>query len=62
MRFCSVRLAIHRDGLERHLQPEQAVLGLRAELGLFANLRPAKTCRLEKCSTLKPEIASRSIC
>ena len=29
------------DGLERHLRPEQAILGLRASLGLFANLRPA---------------------
>ena len=31
------------DNLERHLRPEQAVLGLRAELGLFANLRPGWT-------------------
>src|SRR3546814_3828372 len=30
------------DNVERHLRPEQAILGLRAELGLFANLRPAK--------------------
>lgn len=46
------------DGLERHLRPEQAVLGLRAELGLFANLRPAKTFPgLEDMSALKPEIA-----
>jgi len=46
------------DGLERHLRPEQAILGLRAELGLFANLRPA-TCfaGLEHLSALKPEIA-----
>ena len=29
------------DTLERHLRPEQAILGLRQELGLFANLRPA---------------------
>src|SRR5688572_13463646 len=29
------------DNLERHLRPEQAILGLRKELGLFANLRPA---------------------
>ncbi len=29
------------DGLERHLRPEQAILGLRQALGLFANLRPA---------------------
>src|SRR4051812_25475716 len=30
------------DSLERQLRPEQAILGLRASLGLFANLRPAK--------------------
>ncbi|MXP14482.1 3-isopropylmalate dehydrogenase [Altererythrobacter confluentis] len=48
------------DGLERHLRPEQAVLGLRAELGLFANLRPATTfAGLEGMSALKPEIASQ---
>lgn len=46
------------DRLERHLRPEQAVLGLRAELGLFANLRPAKTfAGLEDMSALRPEIA-----
>ena len=49
------------DHLERHLRPEQAILGLRAALGLFANLRPA-TCfpGLEHMSGLRPEIA-RSI-
>ncbi|HRA61645.1 MAG TPA: isocitrate/isopropylmalate family dehydrogenase, partial [Burkholderiaceae bacterium] len=29
------------DKLERSLRPEQAILGLRKALGLFANLRPA---------------------
>ena len=29
------------DALEAHLRPEQAILGLRQALGLFANLRPA---------------------
>ena len=29
------------DSLERHLRPEQAILGLRRAMGLFANLRPA---------------------
>ena len=49
------------DGLERALRPEQAILGLRGELGLFANLRPAKTfAGLEAMSALRPEIA-RSI-
>ncbi len=46
------------DHLERHLRPEQAILGLRSELGLFANLRPAKVFPgLEDRSGLKPEIA-----
>ena len=30
------------DNFERHLRPEQAILGIRKALGLFANLRPAK--------------------
>jgi 3-isopropylmalate dehydrogenase len=48
------------DGLERHLRPEQAILGLRKELGLFANLRPAKLFKgLEDCSALRPEVASQ---
>lgn len=46
------------DGLERHLRPEQAILGLRAELSLFANLRPATTFPgLETMSALRPEVA-----
>ena len=46
------------DHLERHLRPEQAVLGLRAELGLFANLRPATMfAGLEDLSALRPEVA-----
>ena len=46
------------DALERHLRPEQAILGLRKELGLFANLRPAKMFpNMEDASGLKPEIA-----
>ena len=46
------------DHLERALRPEQAVLGLRTHLGLFANLRPAKAfAGLEELSALRPEIA-----
>ncbi|HYD24810.1 MAG TPA: 3-isopropylmalate dehydrogenase [Croceibacterium sp.] len=49
------------DNLERHLRPEQAILGLRQALGLFANLRPATMFPgLENLSALRPEIA-RSI-
>ncbi len=47
------------DDLEPHLRPELAVLGLRKELDLFANLRPAKAfAGLEDASALKPEVAS----
>jgi 3-isopropylmalate dehydrogenase len=46
------------DNLERHLRPEQAILGLRKALGLFANLRPATVFKgLESMSSLKAEIA-----
>ena len=46
------------DALERHLRPEQAILGLRRELGLFANLRPAKLFpELADASALRPEVA-----
>ncbi|CAH0349685.1 MAG: 3-isopropylmalate dehydrogenase [Sphingobium sp.] len=47
------------DALERHLRPEQAILGLRKELTLFANLRPAKMFpELADASTLRPEVAA----
>ena len=46
------------DDLPREHRPEQAILGLRSELGLFANLRPAAGYPgLEDMSSLKPEIA-----
>ena len=46
------------DNLARHLRPEQAILGLRSNLGLFANLRPATMfAGLEDMSALRPEIA-----
>uniref|UniRef100_UPI00082C0A44 3-isopropylmalate dehydrogenase n=1 Tax=Sphingomonas sp. CCH15-F11 TaxID=1768785 RepID=UPI00082C0A44 len=46
------------DAVERRLRPEQAILGLRAELGLFANLRPARLMPgLEEASALRPEVA-----
>lgn len=48
------------DALERHLRPEQAILGLRKELTLFANLRPAKLHpELADASALRPEIAKQ---
>ena len=46
------------DALERRLRPEQAILGLRSEMGLFANLRPAKSfAGLEHLSPLKADTA-----
>ncbi|MCH4272196.1 3-isopropylmalate dehydrogenase [Kerstersia gyiorum] len=47
------------DKLARELRPEQAILGLRKALGLFANLRPAILYpELAAASTLKPEVVS----
>ncbi|HLR81810.1 MAG TPA: 3-isopropylmalate dehydrogenase [Paenalcaligenes sp.] len=47
------------DELPRHLRPEQAILGLRKELGLFANLRPAMLFEpLAEASSLKPEVVA----
>lgn len=47
------------DTLPRELRPEQAILGLRKELSLFANLRPATIFpELAGASTLKPEVVS----
>jgi 3-isopropylmalate dehydrogenase len=47
------------DTLDRPLRPEQAILGLRKHLGLFANLRPA-IChpQLTHASSLKPELVA----
>ncbi|MDF5715243.1 MAG: 3-isopropylmalate dehydrogenase [Rhizonema sp. NSF051] len=45
------------DSLPSHLRPEAGLLGLRAGLGLFANLRPAKILpQLIDASTLKREV------
>ena len=49
----------HYDKLERAKRPEQAILGLRKELGLFANLRPAQVYpELADASALKPEVVA----
>jgi 3-isopropylmalate dehydrogenase len=47
------------DTLARALRPEQAILGLRKALGLFANFRPA-ICypELTSASSLKPELVA----
>lgn len=45
------------DNLPRHQRPETGLLGLRAGLGLFANLRPAKILpQLVDASSLKREV------
>lgn len=47
------------DTLPRDLRPEKALLRLRSELKLFANLRPAILYpQLASASTLKPEIVA----
>jgi 3-isopropylmalate dehydrogenase len=47
------------DELPRARRPEQALLRLRKELGLFANLRPATIYpELAGASTLKPEVVA----
>jgi 3-isopropylmalate dehydrogenase len=47
------------DRLERALRPEQAILGLRKHLGLFANFRPAICyAQLTQASSLKPELVA----
>src|SRR5258706_4106767 len=47
------------DKLERALRPEHAILGLRKNLQLFANFRPA-ICydELTDASSLKPELVA----
>lgn len=45
------------DTLDRPLRPEQAILGLRKAMGLFANFRPAICYKeLVDASSLKPEL------
>ena len=47
------------DGLARERRPERGLLGIRAELGLFANLRPAILFpELAGASSLRPEVVS----
>ncbi|HZT62913.1 MAG TPA: 3-isopropylmalate dehydrogenase, partial [Burkholderiales bacterium] len=47
------------DELPRDKRPEQAILRLRKELDLFANLRPASVFpELADASTLRPEVVS----
>ncbi|MBI4949377.1 MAG: 3-isopropylmalate dehydrogenase, partial [Deltaproteobacteria bacterium] len=45
------------EALDYSIRPERALLALRKELGLFANVRPARIYKdLIDASTLKPEV------
>ncbi len=47
------------EGLPYAIRPERGLLGLRSELGLFANLRPAVLYpQLLSASTLRPEVVT----
>ncbi|MET0101408.1 MAG: 3-isopropylmalate dehydrogenase [Sedimenticola sp.] len=47
------------ESLDYSVRPERGLLGLRKELGLFANLRPALLYpQLANASTLKPEVVA----
>ncbi|MGH8688305.1 MAG: isocitrate/isopropylmalate family dehydrogenase, partial [Burkholderiales bacterium] len=47
------------DALPREKRPERGLLRLRKELGLFANLRPARVFpELAQASSLKPELVA----
>jgi 3-isopropylmalate dehydrogenase len=47
------------DNLPREQRPERGLLGIRKDLGLFANLRPAILYpELANASTLKPEVVA----
>ncbi len=50
------------DGLEPALRPEKALLGIRKQMGLYSNLRPAKLFpELAEASPLKAAIAAEGI-
>ncbi len=50
------------DTLPGHLRPERALLGIRKELNLFANLRPAKLQKeLAAASPLRADIAAKGV-
>jgi len=45
------------EGLDKSMRPEAGLLGIRADLGLFANYRPVRVySQLLEASTLKPDI------
>lgn len=47
------------DNIDRAIRPEKGLLGIRSQLGLFGNLRPAILYpQLADASSLKPEVVS----
>jgi 3-isopropylmalate dehydrogenase len=51
------------DTLPGHLRPERALLGLRAGLGLYSNIRPAKLfSALKSECPLKEEVVRHGFC
>jgi len=50
------------DNIDKDRRPERGLLGIRKELGLFANLRPAKLfSELKNASLLRPDIVDKGI-
>ena len=50
------------EGLEKHLRPEQALLAIRKEMGLYQNLRPARIfSALQGRSPLRQEILKKGV-
>ena len=61
MRFCWRLLAgiSGADAIEANMRPERGLLGLRAGMEVFANLRPAVVLpQLADASSLKKDIVS----
>jgi isocitrate/isopropylmalate dehydrogenase len=60
--FCFLFALLQWDNNPREKRPETGLLAMRKQLGLFANLRPAKVMRqLVDASTLKPEVTTTTI-
>jgi len=50
------------DAIEKSIRPERGLLGIRKELGLFANLRPAKLfAELKAACCLRPDIIGQGL-
>jgi 3-isopropylmalate dehydrogenase len=50
------------DNIEKSIRPERGLLGIRKELGLFANLRPAKLFEeLKAACCLRPDIIGQGL-